>query len=129
MESLHLLHSNTLLKMIKETRDNVLFYLFQKLYRIGHRTHMNWLYYSIIFGSLPMGLRSVISLSSSSEQIPLFALTDFAFWGIMLNTAAIANATNQKQYSHDLVNGIVSATLTHIVLLTAVYCIALPCFP
>ena len=86
---------------------------------------MNWLYYTMIFGSLPIAIRFVVSISASSEQIPLFSLADFAFWGIMLNTAAIANATSQKKASPDLIGGIVTAALTHIVLLVAVYCIAL----
>ena len=86
---------------------------------------MNWFYYTMIFGSLPIGLRFVISLSASTEHIPLFSLADFAFWGIMLNTAAIANATNQKQTSFDLIVGIVSTALTHIVFLVAIYCIVL----
>jgi len=111
--------------MIADIRDKTVFYLFQTLYRIGHRTRMNWLYYTMIFGSMPIGLRLVISLSASTEQIPLVSLTDFAFLGIMLNTAAIANATNQKLYSPDLIGGVVSAALTHIVLLVAIYCIAL----
>ena len=86
---------------------------------------MNWLYCTMFFGSLPIAIRFIISLSASGEQIPLFALSDFAFFGIMFNIAAITNATNLKRASADLIVTVVSSAIIHIVLLVAVYSVAL----
>ena len=86
---------------------------------------MNWLYCTIIFGSLPIVIRLIVSLSASDSQIPLFSLSDFAFWGIMFNIAAITNATHMKKVSSDLIVGIVSVAIIHIVLFVTIYCIAL----
>ena len=109
--------------MIKNLWESFCTYLLQTLYAMGHRQRLNWFYYTIIFGSLPIVFRFIASLSS--EHIPLFSLADFAFWGIMLNTAAIANITNQKNTSTDLIVGTVMTALTHIVVFVAIYCLAL----
>ena len=89
------------------------------------RRRMNWLYYTIIFGSLPIAIRIVVAFATSSGQVDLFAPADFAFYGIMLNTAAIANVTAGKKYSPDLIAGVMTVAITHIVLLVSIYCVAL----
>ena len=74
---------------------------------------------------MPIAIRFVVGHAVTNEQIPLFALADLAFWGIMLNTAAIANVTNNKNANSELTTGVVTIALTHIVFLVTIYCIAL----
>ena len=86
---------------------------------------MNWLYCTMIFGSLPIVIRFIASLSTSGEQIALFALSDFAFFGIMFNIAAIANVSTLKRASADLILCVAFNAVVFITLLVAIYTAAL----
>jgi len=86
---------------------------------------MHWLYYTMIFGLLPIVIRCIVSLSVLDERIPLFSLADFAFFGIMLNIAAITNVTNLKKTIPHVIVFVVSIAIVHIAFLTTLYSIAL----
>ena len=110
---------------MKEKWHNLRLWIIHTLAHHAPRRKMNWLYYTIIFGSLPIAIRIVVAFATSSGQVDLFAPADFAFYGIMLNTAAIANVTAGKKYSPDLIAGVMAVAITHIVLMVAIYCVAL----
>ena len=86
---------------------------------------MNWLYCTMIFGSLPIAIRFIVSLSVPNEQIPLFHVADFAFWGIMFNIAAITNVSTIKKASSDLIISVVAIAIVYIVFFVTLYCIVL----
>jgi hypothetical protein len=83
------------------------------------------MYYTVIFGFMPLLLRLVVSLSAPDSQIPLVILSDVIFWGIMFNAAAISNVTNVRDVQPDVCSGVSVITSVSMALLVTVYALAL----
>ena len=60
-----------------------------------------WLF-SVICGSMPVIIRLLIASGTQEQDVSYFALTDAAFWGIMMNTAAFANISSHKDAGREL---------------------------
>ena len=88
--------------------------------RIGSKIRINWLYYTLVFGSLPIVLR--FALSTSSADIPPVSVGDAVFFGIMLNGAAVANVAAMKKPVADVLLGIFVLSAMNSIGLAAIYC-------
>lgn len=98
---------------------------FNRLRFFAHQKRLNWMYYTMIFGALPLVIRLIVSFADPSGRIDHCSLSDFAFWGIMFNIAAISNATSHKEMQPSLFSSVVTLSLIQISFFVAIYCISI----
>jgi hypothetical protein len=79
----------------------------------------------MIFGALPLVIRLIVSFADPSGRIDHCSLSDFAFWGIMFNVAAVSNASTYKDMHASLFSSIVTLSLILISFFVAIYCISI----
>jgi hypothetical protein len=68
----------------------------KEMYLNAHKKRLYWIYYTVLIGFLPIAIRFVVSLSVPFGQIPLFAIGDVVFWGIMLNAVVMYNVASSE---------------------------------
>jgi len=83
------------------------------------------MYYTALFGSLPLAVRLIVSYSVGGQDIPPFALSDVVFLSIMFNVAGMVNVTNTKDALPDVAAMINIWACTNISLLAALYTVGL----
>ena len=66
------------------------------LYSYTVSQYVRWLIYTLGFGLAPIVLRWLMVPSHPEQELPYFVLSDFIFFGLMLNAAAMSNLTAQK---------------------------------
>lgn len=83
------------------------------------------MYFTVIFGSMPLLLRLLIASADPKGGIPYFSLSDIAFLGIMFNTAAIANLSSSKGIKSQFYTSSFAFALIHIMVLVAIHSVSM----
>ena len=68
-----------------------LFFVRKMTFLHKHFCQWHWLCFAVGFGAFPLVLRIGLATAEAGENIPMFAISDIAFWGLILNTAAMAH--------------------------------------
>ncbi len=84
------------------------------------------MFYTIIFGMMPLAIRVLLSTAApSSTPIPWFSLSDFAFFGIMVNVATISGVSTNKMVKPNVLAVFVAISVLFIMAYVAIHTIAM----
>jgi hypothetical protein len=94
-----------------------------RMYINAYKKRLYWIHYTMIAGALPLIIRVIVSLSMPGSNVPMVAIGEFVFWGIMFNSAAIYNISNVDNVP-DVQVGFTTSAFARTVLLVAIYTLA-----
>ena len=104
--------------------------LLSRFFRMFHSPDDNlytyWLVFVLFCGSLPMLVRlllaSALNEMPEKEPVDYFVLSDFIFFGILLNAAAVVNSASEKS-APSVFNKILCVALVSSLFLTLTYAV------
>ena len=70
--------------------------VFNWLHLTMEEKQLHWLLFTLLFGGLPILLRSGLVATQSDGSVDYFVFSDIVFFGLMLNASAMANISSEK---------------------------------